>query len=142
MFINKQNKNLIKALLIWFFMTENTFEQRIASANMLQPCIGTYNSRGNDGKNRIQFIQPVKEIFSNRKDLRGWGILLGQSIEAGSIKFISLWDYFPEMLNPKELYYIKLDREKNRLYFPKEIILPNGKLIWKGEKDHFQIWQK
>jgi hypothetical protein len=122
-------------------MPKLTIIEQGAMINEIFPYIGQYTSGGNDGKNRISFIQPVREMFMNRKEFRGWGTLIGHSEQKDSIKYITLWDYLPRVFNPGEGYYIKLklDKENTRLLFPKEIILPKGKLIWKGLKHCIQI---
>ncbi len=121
-------------------MTE--FNQNIKRTNLLVPYIGTYYSVGNDGRNRISFIKPIKDIFEHRKKIRGiddiW--FIGFNNRGESVEYITLWDHLP-IYKKGLLYYVKFSKKGTRFNFPKEIIVPEGQLVWRGQGDHIQIWR-
>lgn len=120
-------------------------QERIEMANIFCPYIGTYSSAGNDGKNRISFIKPIKKIFLERErifDLKKMSMICTKE-KTDLVEYFSLRDYLTEdFLNENRSYNIFFSRGISRLVFPKEITINSGELVWQGKGNKIIIYQK
>ncbi|MBT4258172.1 hypothetical protein HOD88_03255 [archaeon] len=101
---------------------------------------GVYESAGNDGSNRINFIKGMYDQWVARN-----GIMLppeGHCFQTP--RGIVVFDSFPEKVPLKMIYNIgvKNSRESVRISFPKEIKVPTGRITWTGRGQHFTIQEK